>query len=62
VTRSALQNTASVAGMVLATESMITESPQEKAAAPAMDYSLADRLGSHLYDRPDDSGRSESGR
>jgi len=38
VTRSALQNAASVAGMVLATESMITESPQEKAAAPAMDY------------------------
>ena len=36
VTRSALQNAASVAGMVLATESMITEIPQEKAAAPAM--------------------------
>ena len=38
VTRSALQNAASVAGMVLATESMITEIPQEKAAAPAVDY------------------------
>ena len=36
VTRSALQNAASVAGMVLTTESMITEIPQEKAAAPAM--------------------------
>ena len=36
VTRSALQNAASVAGMVLTTESMITEIPQDKAAAPAM--------------------------
>ncbi len=36
VTRSALQNAASVAGMVLTTESMITEIPQEKSAAPAM--------------------------
>ena len=41
VTRSALQNAASVAGMVLTTESMITELPEkEKAmpAAPPMDY------------------------
>jgi chaperonin GroEL len=36
VTRSALQNAASVAGMVLTTESMITEIPQDKSAAPAM--------------------------
>ena len=36
VTRSALQNAASVAGMVLTTESMITEIPQEKSAAPPM--------------------------
>ena len=36
VTRSALQNAASVAGMVLTTESMITEIPQDKPAAPAM--------------------------
>ena len=36
VTRSALQNAASVAGMGLTTESMITEIPQDKAAAPAM--------------------------
>ena len=36
VTRSALQNAASVAGMVLTTESMITEIPQDKAAVPAM--------------------------
>ena len=36
VTRSALQNAASVAGMVLTTESLITEIPQEKSAAPPM--------------------------
>ena len=36
VTRSALQNAASVAAMVLTTESMITEIPQEKSAMPAM--------------------------
>jgi chaperonin GroEL len=36
VTRSALQNAASVAAMVLTTESMITEIPQQKSAAPAM--------------------------
>ena len=36
VTRSALQNAASVASMILTTESMITEIPQDKAAAPAM--------------------------
>ena len=36
VTRSALQNAASVAGMVLTTESMITEIPLPAAAAPAM--------------------------
>ena len=34
--RSALQNAASVAAMVLTTESMITEIPQQKSAAPAM--------------------------
>jgi chaperonin GroEL len=36
VTRSALQNAASVAVMVLTTESMITEIPQQQPAAPAM--------------------------
>src|ERR687896_161968 len=35
VTRSALQNAASVAAMVLTTESMITEIPQQQPAAPA---------------------------
>ena len=38
VTRSALQNAASVAAMVLTTESIVTDKPEpEKAAAPAMD-------------------------
>ena len=36
VTRSALQNAASVAAMVLTTESMITEIPEREKAAPAM--------------------------
>jgi chaperonin GroEL len=36
VTRFALQNAASVAAMVLTTESMITEIPEQKPAAPAM--------------------------
>jgi len=36
VTRSALQNAASVAAMVLTTESMISEIPQDKPAMPAM--------------------------
>ncbi|MCH8108000.1 MAG: chaperonin GroEL [Chloroflexi bacterium] len=36
VTRSALQNAASVASMILTTESMITEIPQEKSAMPPM--------------------------
>ena len=36
VTRSALQNAASVAGMVLTTESMITEIPEKEKAAPPM--------------------------
>ena len=36
VTRSALQNAASVAGMILTTESIITEIPQDKPAMPAM--------------------------
>src|SRR5579862_9294451 len=43
VTRSALQNAASIAGMVLSTETLIVEKPQKKSAAPAggddhMDY------------------------
>ena len=37
VTRSALQNAASVASMVLTTESLVTDIPEPPAAAPAMD-------------------------
>lgn len=36
VTRSALQNAASVAAMVLTTESLVADKPEENAAAPAM--------------------------
>jgi chaperonin GroEL len=36
VTRSALQNAASVAAMVLTTASMVTDVPEDKPAAPAM--------------------------
>jgi chaperonin GroEL len=35
VTRSALQNAASVAAMVLTTESLVTDIPAPEAAAPA---------------------------
>jgi chaperonin GroEL len=44
VTRTALQNAASIAGLLLTTECMITEIPEKKEAAPAhppgggMDY------------------------
>lgn len=37
VTRSALQAAASVAGMMITTECMVTELPEDKPAAPAMD-------------------------
>ena len=36
VTRLALQNAASVSGLLLTTEAMIAEAPKEEAAAPAM--------------------------
>ena len=36
VTRSALQNAASVAGLMITTEAMVAEAPKEEAAAPAM--------------------------
>jgi chaperonin GroEL len=35
VTRSALENAASVAGMILTTEALVTEMPEKKSAAPA---------------------------
>ena len=37
VTRSALQNAASVASMVLTTESIVADKPEPEKAAPAMD-------------------------
>ncbi|MEX1158265.1 MAG: chaperonin GroEL [Thermomicrobiales bacterium] len=36
VTRSAIENAASIAGMILTTEALITEKPQEQSAMPAM--------------------------
>jgi chaperonin GroEL len=36
VTRSAVENAASIAGMILTTEALITDKPDEKAAVPAM--------------------------
>ena len=36
VTRSALEHAASVAGLMLTTECMITDVPEDKAAMPAM--------------------------
>ena len=39
VTRSALENAASIAGMILTTEALIADVPEkEEAGAPAMDY------------------------
>ena len=35
VTRSALQNAASIAAMVLTTETLVADKPEEKPAAPA---------------------------
>ena len=40
VTRSALQNAASVASMVLTTESVVADKPEPPASAPAMDPSM----------------------
>src|SRR5205085_8224950 len=34
VTRSALENAASVAGMILTTEALVTDAPEKKSAAP----------------------------
>ncbi|MEZ4561724.1 MAG: chaperonin GroEL [Thermomicrobiales bacterium] len=36
VTRSAVENASSIAGMILTTEALITDKPEEKVAAPAM--------------------------
>ena len=46
VTRSALQNAASIASLILTTETLVVEKPEKKAAAPAggpgghMDYDM----------------------
>ncbi len=36
VTRTALQNASSIAGLLLTTEAVVTEKPEPKSAAPAM--------------------------
>ena len=36
VTRSAVANAASIAGMILTTEALITDKPEERSSAPAM--------------------------
>jgi chaperonin GroEL len=38
VTRAAIQSAGSIAGLMLTTEAMVTELPEEKSAAPAMPY------------------------
>src|SRR5881227_1966752 len=45
VTRSALQNAASIAGMVLSTDTLITDSPEEESAAGAMPGGMGDMGG-----------------
>ena len=45
VTRSALENAASVAGLLLTTEAVVVEKPEEKSAAPAMPGGMGDMGG-----------------
>ena len=45
VTRSALQNAASVAGLMLTTETMIADLPKDDAAAPAMPAGMGGGMG-----------------
>ena len=42
VTRTALENAASIAGLLLTTEAMVVELPETKAAAPAGAYGSGD--------------------
>jgi chaperonin GroEL len=53
VVRTRLQNAASVAGMLLTTEAVIAEKPEEKAAAPGMppDGMRHGRYGRHDVSR-----------
>jgi chaperonin GroEL len=45
VTRSALQNAASIAGMFLTTDALITDAPEPEGAAPAMPGGMGDMGG-----------------
>jgi chaperonin GroEL len=45
VTRSAVENAASIAGMILTTEALITDKPEKAAAAPAMPGGGMDGMG-----------------
>ncbi len=45
VTRTALQNAASIASLLLTTESLITDAPEEKSAAPAMPAGMPGGMG-----------------
>ena len=45
VTRSALENAASVAGLLLTTEAVVVEKPEEKSATPAMPGGMGDMGG-----------------
>ena len=45
VTRSALENAASVAGLLLTTEAVVVEKPEEKSAGPAMPGGMGDMGG-----------------
>jgi chaperonin GroEL len=44
VTRLALQNAASIAGLMITTEALVSELPEKKAAAPAMPHSHGDEF------------------
>ena len=45
VTRTALQNAASVAGLLLTTEAMVVEIPEEEAAVPEMPGGMGGGMG-----------------
>ena len=62
VTRSALQNAASIAAMVLTTETLVTDMPEKQAAAPAAATATAGRHGLLVRDSPQLEGPSGDGR
>jgi len=49
VTRTALQNAASISGLLLTTESLITDIPEEKPSAPAMPGGMGGMGGGGMY-------------